>query len=155
MGWFKHAFAVEDPADAVPTPEQQPVVDWLCRAVARRHLTTPGLIFLQITKPLNYVASMSMRVFQPTIWALFNTQRHEHYVHFAKFLEKRGSMEYLCQRVEHFEEEFTKMQEEREANAGDSKRSRKRRSRTQHHHRDEPAADQDAQADPEKDQPHE
>jgi hypothetical protein len=111
----KHAFHVDPPGPAEPTAEEQAPVDWFCRQVARKHLTTPGLIGLEMARPLNYIAGQTMRVLSPAVWAIARQQTHESYTHFAEFLERRGSMEYLCQRIEHFEAEFEKKQREAQA----------------------------------------
>ena len=103
---LRHAFAVDPPGPATPTPEQQPAVDWLCRQVAKRHLTTPGLIALEMSRPLNFVFAQGMQFFSPGIWALVGQQSYEHYQHFAVFMEHRGAMEYLERRIEHFEAQF-------------------------------------------------
>ncbi len=100
---LRHAFAVDPPGPAQPTPKQQPAVDWVCRQVAKRHLTTPGLIALEMSRPLNFVLSQGMHFFSPGAWAIFRQQNYEHYLHFANFLERRGAMEYLERRIEHFE----------------------------------------------------
>ncbi len=114
VGWFRHAFAVDPPGPAEPTPLQQPAVDWLCIQIAKRHLTTPGLIFLEMSRPLNYIGAQAMHVFQPGVWALASQTSYEGYIHFSKFLEHRGSTEYIARRVEHFESEFTRLQDEKE-----------------------------------------
>ncbi|MBT8485426.1 MAG: hypothetical protein HKO59_01990 [Phycisphaerales bacterium] len=103
---IKHAFAVDPPGSATPTPEQQPAVDWVCKQVARRHLTMPGLIALEMSRPLNFMAAQTMHFFAPAVSALARHQTRDHYNHFAQFLEQRGSFLYLAERVEHFEEEF-------------------------------------------------
>ena len=108
MPWLKHAFAVDPPGPAEPTAEQQRPVDWVCRQVARRRLTTPGLIALEMSRPLNFVAAQMMHVLSPGVWALLRRQSHEDYKHFAAFLERRGSIEYLARRIEHFEADFEK-----------------------------------------------
>ena len=103
---IKHAFAVDPPGAAEPTPEQASSVDWFCRQVARRRLTVPGLIALEMTRPLNYLAAQVMHVFTPAVWALARPESLDQYRHFAAFLEHRGAMEYLVQRIERFEEQF-------------------------------------------------
>jgi hypothetical protein len=105
MKWLKHAFAVDESGPAEPTPEQEPAIDWFCRQIAKRHLTTPGLIGLEMSRPLNFIASQTMHFFGPGVWAIVKQQTYEHYEQFAAFLEKRGSIDYLCQRIEHFEME--------------------------------------------------
>jgi hypothetical protein len=109
----KSAFAVEPPGEAQPTADQQPAVDWICKQIAKRRLTTPGLIALEMCRPLNYVGAQAMHMLQPAIWALATQSGHDHYVHLAAFLEKRGSMEYLMRRIEHFEHEFGKQERSR------------------------------------------
>ncbi len=103
---LRHAFAVEPPGPAEPTAEQQPAVDWFCRQVAMRHLTTPGLIALEMSRPLNFIASQAMQFFAPGVWAIARQQTYDHYLKFAGFLERRGAVEYLARRIEHFEREY-------------------------------------------------
>ena len=105
---LRHAFSVDRPGAAEPTPEQQPAVDLVCREVAKRHLTTPGLIALEMTRPLNFVFSQTLHFFAPGAWALFRQRNYEQYNHFAAFMERRGAMEYLERRIEHFEHEYEK-----------------------------------------------
>ena len=99
-GWLKKAFAVEAPNGGVPTDAQKAVVDKVCREVVKRHMTTPALIFLESVRPLNYIGSQVMYFFQPFISVILTS---EAYQHFAEFLEHRKSVDYLCQRIEHFE----------------------------------------------------
>ena len=105
-GFLKHAFAVDEPGPCEPTPRQQPAVDWVCRWIARRKWTTPGLVALEMSRPLNYIASQVMRVAEPLVWSVARKMSQENYAHFASFLEHRGSVEYLCQRIEELEEEY-------------------------------------------------
>ncbi len=111
-GWFKHAFAVEAPGPAEPTEEQKPVVEWACREIARRRLTMPGLILLEMTRPLNFLVANAMHFFQPGFWAIMRKQSLENYEHFSHFLERRGSMEYIIQRIEEIEAEATARERE-------------------------------------------
>lgn len=111
MSWMKHAFHVDPPGPAEPTDSQQFSVDWVCTQIAKRQLTTPGLIFLELTRPLNWIGAQTMHFMQPGVWAILNERRLRGYDSFSRFLEQRGSMDYLCQRVEHFEAEFTRVEE--------------------------------------------
>lgn len=104
-GWFRNAFAVDPPGPVEPTEQQKPVVEWVCLEIARRRLTTPGLMFLEMTRPLNYIAAQTMHFFQPGFWAILRQQSYENYTHFSEFLEKRGSMDYIIQRIEQIEAE--------------------------------------------------
>jgi hypothetical protein len=106
--WFRHAFAVDPPGPAQPTPEQQLAVDWVCVQIAKRHMTTPGLIFLEMSRPLNWIGAQTMHFFRPGVWALAAEPTYDAYKQFSTFLEQRGSTEYLAERVEFFEQEFTR-----------------------------------------------
>ena len=55
--------------------------------------------------------SRKMHVLSPGVWALSRPKPHEDYNHFAAFLERRGSLEYLACRIEHFEEELTRAEQ--------------------------------------------
>lgn len=114
-GWLKHAFAVDPPGPAEPTDAQRGPVDWFCRQIAKRHLTTPALIGLEMSRPLNFIGASAMHFFSPAMWAIAKQQTLENYNNFAQFLEKRGAIEYLCTRIEHFEQEF-----ERQEHPGDA-----------------------------------
>ncbi len=93
----KHAFAVEKPGPAEPTPEQALLVDRLCREVIRRRLATPALVALEMSRPLNFVTAQAIHFFDPILrtFSDLNAPRE-----FAKFLEKRGSIEYVVQRLD-------------------------------------------------------
>ena len=103
MQELKHAFAVDPRSVCEPTQEQRRVIDLACKEVARRHLTTPALILLEMSRPLNFVGSQVMHFFQPILSAIVDPKGYDQ---FASFLEHRGSVEYLCQRIEHFEREY-------------------------------------------------
>lgn len=109
---LRHAFAVDPPGPAEPTAEEKEVVDRFCQWVARRHLTTPGLVGLEMSRPLNWIAGQVMHFFSPGVWAVTPEQVHEKYKLLAGFLERRGSFEYIAHRLEHFEQEYEKREKE-------------------------------------------
>jgi hypothetical protein len=109
--WLKHAFAVGPAGPAEPTPLEQPIVDWLCLKIAQRRLTTPGLVFLEMCRPLNYFGAQAMHVLQPGVWAIAGPQSYADYVQLARFLERRGAIDYLMRRVEHFEAELARREQ--------------------------------------------
>ncbi len=100
MRWLKHAFAIDPPGPAEPTDEQREAVDAVCRQIVKRHLTTPCLVFLEMARPLNYLGSQALHFFAPVLSVLTSRQGHRH---FAAFLEHRGSIDYLCRRIEELE----------------------------------------------------
>ncbi len=102
MNWLKYAFAIEDPKDFEPSPRQRQIVDRICHEVVRRQMTTPALLALETCRPLNFVGSQLIHFFAPFISALSESDAHQQ---FAQFLEHRGSIEFLCQRIETLETE--------------------------------------------------
>jgi len=105
-GWrarLRHAFAVDPPGPAAPTVDEEASVEWLCRQVSRRGLTTPALVALETCRPLNGLSSASLRMLQPTIEVLLPETAATNVEHFASFLEKRGSVDHLVERLETLE----------------------------------------------------
>jgi hypothetical protein len=114
--WMKNAFAVAPPG-AEPTAEQREVADKVCREIVRRRLTTPALMALEMSRPMNYIGAQAMHFFQPIMSAIFDTRGYET---FAAFLENRTSIEYLARRIEALEAECETRQAGREATTDDS-----------------------------------
>ena len=102
LRWLKHAFALDPPGPAEPSDEERLVVDRLCRYVHQRHLTAPARLLLESTLPLNFITSQVLHFFAPLVSAVTDTTG---YSHFAGFLERRGAVEYLCQRLDELEKE--------------------------------------------------
>jgi hypothetical protein len=100
---LRHAFAVDPPGPAEPTQQQAQSVEWFCRQIARRKLSTPALIGLEMSRPLNWLGAMTMHAFAPGVWAIAKQQSYEQYTHFAQYLERRGAIEYICRRIEEME----------------------------------------------------
>ncbi len=102
MSWqeeFKKAFAVDKPGEAEPSKHFAEIVEKVAKAVARRHMTTPALMALEMGRPLNFVAAQAIHFFRPIISVVLDTRDIKE---FATFLEQRGSVEYLCRRLEHW-----------------------------------------------------
>lgn len=99
---FKHAFAVESDEPIEPTPEQREIVDRVCREIVRRNMTIPALMSLEMSRPLGFLAAQTIHFFTPVIATITDATGHKH---FAAFLERRQSIEYLCRRIEQLESE--------------------------------------------------
>tara|TARA_R110002095_G_scaffold1432_4_gene7448 strand:+ start:19636 stop:20031 length:396 start_codon:yes stop_codon:yes gene_type:complete len=95
--WLAHAFAVERPEDFSPTAEQQQIADRICREIIRREMVTLAILSLETCRPLNYIGSQAIHFFAPFLSFLVDPKSQNI---FADFLEKRGSIEWLCQRLE-------------------------------------------------------
>ena len=108
--WFTHAFAL-DPADVVPPNDvQRAVVDRLAQEVVRRHLTTPALLALEACTPLNFVSAQALYYFQPLISTFGDVRAYDE---FARFIEQRGSVDYIRERIEALERECAAKEQSR------------------------------------------
>lgn len=97
LEWLRHAFAVETAEAVEPTDEQRAIIDRVCRAIVRRRLTTPAILYLEMSRPLGFLTAQAIHFFSPIIGALTDAQGHRH---FAAFLEQRGAVDYLLERLE-------------------------------------------------------
>jgi hypothetical protein len=111
MNSLRHAFAIDSPGPAEPTEQQKTAVDLVCSEIARRHLTTPALIFLETFRPLSFVGSQAMHFFEPIVSAVI---RGDTYHPFAEFLERRGSVDYICRELERLEAGHSKQTERKQ-----------------------------------------
>ena len=98
---LRHAFAVEKTEEIEPSEYQKEVVDKVCRAVVRRRMTVPALMALEMSRPLNFLASQVIHFFRPIVSVVLDTAGIEA---FANFLEHRGSVEYLARRIDYWED---------------------------------------------------
>jgi hypothetical protein len=97
---LRHAFATDPAGPATPTETQRMLVDKLCAEVVRRRLTTSALLMLEMTRPLNYVSSQLLHFFQPMVAIITDTAGYEE---ITRFLEQRGSIDFVCHRLEAIE----------------------------------------------------
>ena len=112
MTWFAHAFAVDPPGPAQPTEAQSRIVDRLCREVVRRRMTGPALLTLEMSRPLTYVSAQALHFFQPFLTVLLDAAAYDE---FAVFLEQRGSVDYICRRLDILESEHETIEASRES----------------------------------------
>jgi hypothetical protein len=101
-GWLRHAFAVDPPGPAEPDEAERAAVDIVVNEVGRRGLVTPALLFLEASRGLNVIGAAMMHFFAPFATVLIHPERYQA---FAGFLERRGSIEYICRRLEAYREE--------------------------------------------------
>ncbi len=97
FAWLKHAFAVEPPGPAQPSEAQRALLDRLCREVVQRRLTGPALIVLESSRPLTFAGGQLMHFFAPFLSVFAEQSAIDE---LARFLERRGAVDYLCQRLE-------------------------------------------------------
>ena len=103
-GWsFKEAFGVDSESMIKPTKIQKKALDALCRGIIRRGLTTPAIIGVEMGRPLNFLGSQTMHFFTPLISAFVPADQ---WTAVADFLENRGSIDWIRNRIEELESEM-------------------------------------------------
>jgi hypothetical protein len=60
-------------------------------------MTTPAILFLETVRPLNYVSSQVLQFFRPVLSVVADPAACRD---LAEFLEHRGSVDFLCRRIE-------------------------------------------------------
>jgi len=100
--WLKHAFAIDSIEQIEPNETQRALIERLCGEVVRRRLTTPALFLLESSRPLNYVSAQFLHFLQPIATILADANQYQN---LTVFLERRGSIEYICRRLEALEAE--------------------------------------------------
>jgi hypothetical protein len=94
---LKHAFHVDPPGIAVPAPEEQELLMRVVDEVVRRGMAQPALLFLESLRPMNGVGAQAMHFLQPFASVIVKPQAYER---IAAFLERRGSIEWICRAIE-------------------------------------------------------
>ena len=84
------------------TPEQKDLLDTLARKIVDRELSTPAIIFLESTKPLNFVGCQALNFLEPLVQSVFSIKS---YNEFVRLMENRSNIEKLILKIESLEEE--------------------------------------------------
>lgn len=93
--WLKHAFAIE--REFTPTEEELALAERLCREIVRREMAVPALAFLEMSRPLNSLGAQALHFFTPVLSTLFDARQC---ARMAEFLDRRGSIDWLCEQLE-------------------------------------------------------
>lgn len=101
-GWLRHAFAVEPDGPLEPSAQEAALVDRLAQGVVRRGLRAPAILLLDCSHNLNFIASQALVFFAPIMRIIFNAGDYQL---MTAFLERRGSIEYICRRIEQIGDE--------------------------------------------------
>lgn len=84
------------PPESGISPEEAALAGRLARFVVRRRMAGPALMALESGRPLNFLGSQVLTFFGPFASLVF---RGEDYERFTRFLEKRGSIPFLIDRI--------------------------------------------------------
>jgi hypothetical protein len=93
---FKHAFAVEPPGYQY-TEEETLIADKVAEFLVKRGLTTPAVLFIKSSAPLNMIANQLLVFVKPFATYIFKPGE---YKKFTGILEHRNSMDFLVERIE-------------------------------------------------------
>ena len=86
-------------SDEIPDrpPEQEEAAAHVAERVVRFGLTTPTVFFLETVRPMNQVGAQAMHFLSPFAGMLVGAKGWDH---FARYLQDRGSIEDLIERIE-------------------------------------------------------
>ncbi len=82
--------------------ETQEVIEEAASTIAKHRLEVPAVLFLEMHKPLSFVAGQAMVVAMPFLGPLFGPQKM---ARFTRFLQVRENVERLIQRIEELAEQ--------------------------------------------------
>lgn len=102
--WLRHAFAVDPPGPALPSPSQREVCDRFLREIVRRGMTAPALLWLEASQSWGEIGAQFLHFCEPVLTAVCDAAA---YRDLAKFLQRRGACQYLCQRLEEIDREHS------------------------------------------------
>jgi hypothetical protein len=90
--------------------QNQQLLDKLAQQIDRWGLTLPALLFLQVTRPLSFIASQGLLLCQPVLSFFYDTPRIADY---ADLLADRANIDRLVARLESDSYEYGNCSEER------------------------------------------
>ncbi len=88
--------------DELTDEQRDAILERIAQGVVRRGMSAPAVLFLELNKPLAFVASQSLLVLTPFL-APFVGIENVHRV--SRLLEKRENVERLVERIEQLEHE--------------------------------------------------
>jgi len=102
---------MDDLGEPLSEEETQKLVDDIASAIVRRRLETPAVMFLEMNKPISYIAGQGLIVAMPFLAPLVGAERMARY---SRFLQKPENIERLIQRIEELAEERDEKKRENE-----------------------------------------
>ncbi|MCK4632933.1 MAG: hypothetical protein KAT79_06645 [candidate division Zixibacteria bacterium] len=100
MSFFRGNLELPDPDHNSLPEEENAVLDKLARKVVGRGMSVPAILFLESTKPLNFIASQVLVFFEPIVQSIFSFKDYDT---FRCALEKRESIEILLLKIEKYD----------------------------------------------------
>ena len=78
------------------------VAEKVVRFFVNHGLTTPAIFYIELNRPLNYIGSQLLAMFEPFIKAFIVGDEYENFVN---FLEKRDSIDILLEMFDTYDKE--------------------------------------------------
>jgi len=97
---WSHAFALDEGTDF--SAEERALVGRLADFVVRRRMTTPALMALESSRPLNFIGSQALAFFAPLLNLVFSPADCDRLI---QLLEKRQSVDLIIETIVHRENE--------------------------------------------------
>ena len=101
---LRNAFAIEKAEVSEPDPKARDATERILAEIVRRRLTPAAVFLLESGRPLNRVSAASIHFFRPIASLVVDDGALRA---FASFLERPGSVEWMCRRLEERERERT------------------------------------------------
>jgi hypothetical protein len=115
-----------DPGEGL-SPGDAAFLDRIARWLAQRSLTVPSVLFLESTKPLNFVGSQALFFFEPMVKILVGGKG---YTRFARLMEERDNVEELLRRIEAAEQDVRSERDREKSAAAERKKSRSQKTKS-------------------------
>jgi hypothetical protein len=81
----------------IPPEKSSELIEKIAKEVVKRRLEIPAILFLEMHKPLTYIASQGVVVFSPFMAPFFG---YDNVLLASKLMEKRENVENLICRIE-------------------------------------------------------
>lgn len=88
--------------DELTDEQRDALLERIARGIVQRGMSAPAVLFLEMNKPLTFVASQSLVVLTPFLAPFVGV---ENVYRYSRLLEKRENVERLIERIEQLEHE--------------------------------------------------
>ena len=96
--------------DELTDEQRDAILERIAQGIVRRGMAAPAVLFLELNKPLSFVASQSLVVLTPFLAPFVGVENVHRY---SRLLEKRENVERLIDRIEQLE--YERQQEQSDA----------------------------------------
>ncbi len=95
--WFRHAFAISDPGDFVPTDEERRLTERIAAELDRRGLTLPAIVLMESSQPLGTLGAHAVRFVEPWFATIVSAAGLKV---LAGLMERPGGLTYLVETLQ-------------------------------------------------------